>query len=434
MFPRKVHYLKIVTVFFLLVNVGIRSYAKTRLLIDNFEDGNSRNELGCYWYTYDDRTEIFGSTDRITGKIKTPNPANLVDTNRNGIYDAYSYIFPIPDPAMPYQPAPYGVNNSRFCGSFTYDLTVSESRYPYVAMGVSLQDAGTQGDLLEVDIKTVKDLSGYTGVSFWIKATEGIPRVTIGFSYKNGPGRHGETPRTHEISVSTEWEFKVVEFSQFQIPSWVFTDPLYSDAGNGFPDGTIKASENKWDKIKALLFQTMDGALTRAPKGTIWVDDIYLVAVSTEHKKFDTDNDGYNDYVEYAAGTDVNDRRSFPGSDLNRNRITDAAEPVSIREILCSPDPFYPVREVVSIKYSLSRKDKRVKIKAKIFDITGKLIAADIIPEQIISGARGEITWNGRDETGYIVQEGIYIVSLEVIDLETGEKDFKCKTVVLGME
>lgn len=425
---------KLFLIVFLLFSSIISVQAKTRLLLDNFEDGDHRNELGGYWYTFDDRFDIFGKVDRITGKQKIPDLAELVDTNGNGIFDVPSYVYPTPDPTgnmTPYQPAPYGVNGSRFCGSFTYDLTMSEFKYPYAAMGTNFLSAGTNKDVLEVDNKMIMDLSEYTGVSFWVKATTGIPKIMIKFIYKNGPGEHGETPRQYEVSISTEWEFKVVEFSNFRIPTWVFTHPFYSDQANGFPPGTIKSTENKWDKIKAIQFQTMDGAKTNAPKGTIWVDDIYLVAVSTEYKKFDTDNDGYNDYIEYAAGTNVNDANSYPSSDLNRNAIADLSEDVLITEIRCTPDPFYPNQENVYIRYNLSRKDKTVKAKTKIFDICGRLIVKDLLPEQTVSGGQGELSWSGKDENGKIVPEGIYIVSVEVTN-GAGKKNSKCKTVIVG--
>jgi len=31
-----------------------------RVLVDNFEDGNHRNEWGGYWFTFDDRADVFG--------------------------------------------------------------------------------------------------------------------------------------------------------------------------------------------------------------------------------------------------------------------------------------------------------------------------------------------------------------------------------------
>lgn len=86
-------------------------------------------------------------------------------------------------------------------------------------------------------------------------------------------------------------------------------------------------------------------------------------------------------------------------------------------EITFSTESFSPngdgYNDIYRIEYQLEKPGYIMNL--KIFDSAGNLIVQPAKNE--ILGTSGEITWNGEDETGQMQTPGIYVVMLEIFDL-----------------
>ena len=469
-----------------------------RVLVENFEDGNHRNEWGGYWFTFDDRADVFGEIEPVTlrykqPQVKVPNPT-------------CAYIFPDPDPtgtATPYQPYPHGVKGSKYCGYFKFDVGRSSFQYAYTALGTNFVDVGQNKDIPSVEYNQCVDLSEFNGIAFWMKVSNDIVNATgrgkevkIKLTYKLAPGTYGDVPKEVGIAeasgrpLSTDWQFHVILFDKLQDGGWpypwvnndkYFGDPYddwepYDTLEDGteateprqslgreelkdkskwpeltLPNSTAPAkgkitdlTKGKFDRIKAIQFQTMgraDGART----GEVWVDDIYLIKYDTAAWLTDTDSDGWNDYEEFAAGTDPNDAESYPVAYAKTGKSTDPESIIS--KIDVNPTVFYPGagtelelkdgKKVIGgrtvIQVTLS-KNKSGTMNLKIYNSAGKLIAdkntdKNALIDLPITNGIGIATWGGFDNDGKLVPPGIYILKLE-IDVE-GTTYVKTKTVIV---
>jgi len=454
-----------------------------RVLVDNFEDGNHRNEWGGYWFTFDDRADVFGEIEPVTLRYKKPQVTRENPT--------CAYVFPPPDPtgtATPYQPYPFGVKGSKYCGYFKFDVARSSFQYAYVAFGTNFVDVGQNKDLPSVEYNQCVDLSEYNGIAFWMKVSDDIlnstgrgKEIKIKLTYKLAPGTYGDVPKEVGISaasgrpLSNDWQFYVILFDKLQDGGWpypwvnndnYFGDPYddwepYDTLQDGtkateprqslgreelkdktkWPELTLDNStvpakgkiteltKGKFDRIKAIQFQTMgkaDGART----GEVWVDDIYLIKYDTAAWKVDTDGDGWNDYEEFAAGTDPNDPNSYPVAYAKTGKSTD--QDAIISKVEASPSVFYPGggeelelkdgKKVVGgrtvIKIVLSQ-NKSGTASIKIYNSAGKLVAdkntsKNYIVEQPITNGIGIIAWSGFDNEDKLVPPGIYIIRAEI--------------------
>lgn len=446
-----------------------------RVLVDNFEDGNHRNEFGGYWFTFDDRADVLGEIEPVTLRYKQPQVVNG---------STHSYVFPAPDPTgttTPFQPTPHGVKNSKYCGYFKFDVARSDFRYAYVAMGTNFIDVGQNKDLPSVEMKQCVDLSEFNGIAFWMKVSDDIlnspgqgKEIKIKLTYKLAPGTYGDVPKEVGISaasgrpLSNDWQFYVILFDRLQDGGWrypwvdndrYFGDPyddnppfdILQDGTQAteprqslgreelkdttkyppLPDKPTKLTKGKFDRIKAIQFQTMgkaDGATT----GEVWVDDIYLIAFDTNSWRKDTDNDGWNDYEEFAAATDANDPNSYPVAYAKTGKSTE--EESIIKKVEVSPQVFYPGdgSELLELKdgkkvkgggtvvlISLRDTSKSGKVSLKIYDSSGKLVAdkntsKNFIVDQPITSGVAVVSWRGYDNDDKLVRPGIYIIKVDI--------------------
>lgn len=446
-----------------------------RVLVDNFEDGNHRNEFGGYWFTFDDRADVLGEIEPVTLRYKRPQVVNG---------STHSFVFPEPDPtgtATPFQPQPHGVKNSKYCGYFRFDVGRSNFNYAYASMGTNFIDVGQNKDLPSVEIKQYVDLSEFNGIAFWMKVSDDILNATgrgkevkIKLTYKLAPGTYGDVPKEVGIAsasgrqLSSDWQFHVILFNKLQDGGWPFawvdndryfgdpyddlepydtlqdgtqaTEPRQSLGREELKDTTkyppledkpSRLTRGKFDKIKAIQFQTMgkaDGART----GEVWVDDIYLISYDTSTWTKDTDNDGWNDYEEFAAATDPSDPNSYPVAYSKTGKSTE--EESMIKKVEVSPQVFYPgdTGELLELKdgkkvqgggtvilISLRDSTKSGKVSLKIYDSSGKLIAdkntaKNYISEQPLAGGNAVISWRGYDNNDKLVPPGIYIIKVDV--------------------
>ncbi len=100
-------------------------------------------------------------------------------------------------------------------------------------------------------------------------------------------------------------------------------------------------------------------------------------------------------------------------------RVYFASVPInSASETYSYPNPFNPDQEVVKIKYTTESADQKVTIRIYSF---GFNLVKTIIPKAPGSGTIDKLiqqteTWNGIDEFGSIVSNGVYFYSIEIGD------------------
>lgn len=123
-----------------------------------------------------------------------------------------------------------------------------------------------------------------------------------------------------------------------------------------------------------------------------------------------------------AAATTGNATPGYANSQVKTNTEKDIFE--------VEPEAFIPDNVTggfAKIKYKLSQSGKIATI--KIYDINGR-ITKNLLRNQLI-GTDGEISWDGRNENGDIVQTGYYLILIDIFD-STGEKaQYKRKVVVV---
>lgn len=94
------------------------------------------------------------------------------------------------------------------------------------------------------------------------------------------------------------------------------------------------------------------------------------------------------------------------------------------------PEAFVPDNmggDFTKIKYKLSQPSQIATI--KIYDINGRLVK-NLIRNQLI-GTDGEISWDGRNENGAIVQTGYYFILIDIFNSAGEKAQYKRKVVVV---
>jgi hypothetical protein len=99
--------------------------------------------------------------------------------------------------------------------------------------------------------------------------------------------------------------------------------------------------------------------------------------------------------------------------------------------ITVSPNPFSPdndgFQDFTNINYQINQKISQVRI--KIFDSKGRLVRT--LVNNLASGNKGSVIFDGRDDNGNPLRIGIYIVYLQALNQNNGyEKDLKTVVVV----
>jgi hypothetical protein len=86
-------------------------------------------------------------------------------------------------------------------------------------------------------------------------------------------------------------------------------------------------------------------------------------------------------------------------------------EALRITDIQILPNPFAPLRESVVVRYRLST-DATVNV--KIYDWVGNLVYV-VSPVNSSAGFVNEFTWNGRNNLGRMVGNGIYFAKISAV-------------------
>lgn len=105
--------------------------------------------------------------------------------------------------------------------------------------------------------------------------------------------------------------------------------------------------------------------------------------------------------------------------------------PKLISNLTNYPNPFSPVNQTTRIEYYLNQNSF---VTIDIFDLSGRrVIEKKFSPGQIggQEGAENYFNWDGKSESGIIVQNGIYILRITAKGLESGEKEILKRKIAI---
>ena len=80
------------------------------------------------------------------------------------------------------------------------------------------------------------------------------------------------------------------------------------------------------------------------------------------------------------------------------------------RNVYAYPNPFNPNRESTTIRFSLA---KSGKVTVKLYDVSNRLVTTLIEGVIIEANKEQSLSWNGRNENGVIVANGVYFYVIE---------------------
>jgi hypothetical protein len=93
------------------------------------------------------------------------------------------------------------------------------------------------------------------------------------------------------------------------------------------------------------------------------------------------------------------------------------------------PNPFCPVKgQRTIISYNLPEKISRTTV--RVFDLKGRLI--DVIKDQGLVAAKGEIIWDGRNKKDKVISVGLYIILFQATGVESERVFSKTKTITIA--
>lgn len=140
--------------------------------------------------------------------------------------------------------------NSSYCAYMSWKLG-NAIQYPYVGLGTNLNDTG------------VYDISQYDGISFRFKGTQAYQ---LALEMPTDGTQNGWASYRVQFSSSSDWVEKIFLWKDFSLPNW---------SPNKEENYPLNLTQ-----IRSLKFQPAEG-LTAGTEGEIWIDDIYLVKLST---------------------------------------------------------------------------------------------------------------------------------------------------------
>lgn len=183
-------------------------------LIDDCEDGDTRNILGGHWFNYDDRGS--GGNSSVS-----PYPFEMSVGGVPGL-------------------------SAQYCAYMSWSLG-SAIQYPYVGLGMNFID------------NSVYDLSEYDGISFYFKGNQ---NYQLAIRMPQDGTDNGWASYRVQFSSSSEWVKKVFYWQDFHLPSW---------SPNKEEDYPLDLT-----KIQNIIFMPAEG-LTAGASGEIFIDNIYLI-------------------------------------------------------------------------------------------------------------------------------------------------------------
>ena len=196
-------------------------------LIDDLEDGDAANNLGGYWFTFNDSAD---------GGNTVVNPPQGSD----------------------FTPSQPGAGGSSYAATFSWEITNPTYINPYAALGTNLTPDGPP---------SFADGSNTVGIRIKYKSdTHHILKINVN---ENGV----EYPYQVGLPPSADWKEVIFGWDEFVLPAWFMQERNLAgvDAMNN-----LKLSTRK-DKIMSIHFQSAPVRYKQGGSGTFSVDDIYAV-------------------------------------------------------------------------------------------------------------------------------------------------------------
>jgi hypothetical protein len=191
-----------------------------------------------------------------------------------------------------------------------------------------------------------------------------------------------------------------------------------SDGGESWQ--TFLRDERVWNfgfKGDNVLAASDNGVFRRSSQGITWILPNAIIDNHSGLELLTT--------IFYSASSQSNDiwlgsndglvklRESFDSSWTGEWKIYFAAPPLqSNNDTFCYPNPFSPRQEVLKIKYSTGSENKKVTI--RIFDFAMNIVKTVIQNADRNNSIDGTPDrWDGRDENGNIVPNGVYFYRVD---------------------
>jgi hypothetical protein len=201
---------------------------------------NIQNQLSTVYYLLIDDCEDGDTENNLGGHWY-----NFDDSGSGG----NSTVSP-----KPFSMTQNGYNNSNYCAYMSWKLG-NAIQYPYVGLGTNFNDNG------------VYDISKYDGISFKFK---GNKAYQVMLRMPTDGTQNGWASYRVQFSSSSEWVEKTFLWKDFSLPNWSPNKP---------EDYPLDLTQ-----ISGLNFQPVEGT-TAGTEGEIWVDDIYLIKLSTQSQQ-----------------------------------------------------------------------------------------------------------------------------------------------------
>ena len=150
--------------------------SSTESLIDDLEDGDAKNQLGGYWYTYSDKDN--GGDSQVS-------------------------------PSDDFKPSSGGANNSSWAARMTGTVTTTY-QYGFIGMGTNLGEGNN----------TAVDVSKYQGIEFCAKGDGKEYRVKLRSLAINDYNDYG-----YKFVAPSQWQCYQVRFGEME-PSWQTNTPV----------------------------------------------------------------------------------------------------------------------------------------------------------------------------------------------------------------
>ena len=243
-------------------------------------------------------------------------------------------------------------------------------------------------------------------------------------------------------------ELAVLADGELDLSGWHFSDSYTSNL-RFFPGETVSAGDLIVLSSDSSLFPylPLDGILLVSPDGFPTLnnsgDEIFLfdpAGIVNDSISFSDDWGGGNgrsleklnpqldspDIDNWGTCTSL--EKISPGAD---NSILVETLPEA-GNILLDPNPFSPdgdsFDDEVRISYSLPF--AQAYLTMLIFDSMGREVRT--LARNLVTGAEGTLTWDGRFDDGNRARIGIYIIKVEAVDKSTGQSVEWVKTAVLA--
>lgn len=212
--------------------------------------------------------------------------------------------------------------------------------------------------------------------------------------------------------------------------SWKAEDPLefygVSSSTDGGENWIVFLKEerphNFGFKGTQVIAATDNGAFRTSNQGSTWILPNNIVDIETEVALRTTEfySAASEDTMVWLGSADGLARIDEEGFWLGEWKVYIASQPLtSTNEAYCYPNPFSPRQEPLKFKYSTGGLDASVTIRIYNFSMNYiKTVIQNAPRNRTLDGPPDQQTWDGTDDNGNLLPNGVYFYSVEIDDEE----------------